>query len=524
MVAVQAHLIPNRDFGPLRRLLAAADRGMNRLYGWQHNPLYQSGTIVVLLFLVLLVSGLWLLFFYRIGAPWDSVARLTANPWTGNWVRGVHRYASDAAVVATLVHALRMLVQHRSFGPRTLAWVSGLILLGLVMVCGWTGFVMVWDRFGLALADEGARILESVPLLSEPLRRAFTGERPVPDAFFFLNLFVHVALPLGLGLVLWLHVSRLARPVLLPPRRLAWGVAGALLLVAIAWPLPMFPEADPLTIPDDIGMSWFYGFWLPVTRSLEPGFIWAGVAAFGLLLLAVPRLTRPRDVPQPSVVNQALCTGCTQCSLDCPYEAIEMVERGGGRSELVAQVDASRCVSCGICAGSCAPMGIGPPGRDGRSQLAQTRAWLETVGNTADVIVIGCGEAAANGLPAALGRAGAAWLPVTCAGNLHTSTVELCLRSGAAGVMVVSCAPRDCRNREGGRWLGQRLYHGREAELQPRVDRRRLRVVAIAAGDERTALADLAAFRGELAVLESERLTPDGPIGAECETSISSPT
>src|SRR5512139_2121287 len=253
---------------PVRRLFGAADRALNRLYGWRLNPVYQTGTLVVLLFLVLLATGLWLLLFYRIGAPWASVARLTDNPWTGNWVRGVHRYASDAAVVATLLHAIRMLAQGRSWGPRTLAWVSGVVLFGLVLVCGWTGFVMVWDRFGLALADEGARIFEAVPLLSEPIRRAFTGERPVPGAFFFLNLFLHVALPLGLGLLLWLHVSRLARPVLLPPRPLLWGTVGVLVLVAVAWPLGMAPEANPFLRPERVELNWFYGFWLPVTRGL----------------------------------------------------------------------------------------------------------------------------------------------------------------------------------------------------------------------------------------------------------------
>ena len=66
--------------------------------------------------------------------------------------------------------------------------------------------------------------------------------------------------------------------------------------------------------------------------------------------------------------------------------------------------------------------------------------------------------------------------PVDCAGNLHTSVIELLLRGGAAGVLVLPCHLRDCRNREGPRWLEQRIYHGREAELQARVDRRRISV------------------------------------------------
>jgi len=62
------------------RVLTVADAVCNRLYGWRYNPLYQSGTIVTALLLILLVTGLWLIFFYRVGAPYDSVARITANP------------------------------------------------------------------------------------------------------------------------------------------------------------------------------------------------------------------------------------------------------------------------------------------------------------------------------------------------------------------------------------------------------------------------------------------------------------
>ena len=35
----------------------------------------------------------------------------------------------------------------------------------------------------------------------------------------------------------------------------------------------------------------------------------------------------------------------------------------GEHADLVARVDPQLCVSCGICAGSCAPMGVGPRGR-----------------------------------------------------------------------------------------------------------------------------------------------------------------
>ncbi|MEA3246513.1 MAG: cytochrome b N-terminal domain-containing protein, partial [Gemmatimonadota bacterium] len=266
---------------PLERLawrsLSAADRACNRLYGWSANPLYQSGTIAVALLGVLLVTGIWLLLFYRVSAPYESVAGVTGSPVTGNWIRGLHRYASDAALVAVGVHLFRMFAQGRSWGPRALAWVSGVALLALLFICGWTGYVMVWDEFGLVLAREGARMLDALPIFSEPVVRAFSGERPVASALFFVNLFAHVALPLGLALGLWLHVSRVARSSLLPPRRLMWGVIGLLTAAAIVRPLAMEPAASAFTLPESVNADAFYAFWMPVSRAL-PGAVSFGAA------------------------------------------------------------------------------------------------------------------------------------------------------------------------------------------------------------------------------------------------------
>ena len=457
--------------------LAAADAFANRVYGSRYNPLYQSGTIAVALLLVLIVTGIWLVFFYRIGTPWESVARITGSPWTGRWVRGVHRYASDAAVVATLVHAIRVLVQRRTWGPRALAWLSGVVLLGLLLLCGVTGFVLVWDGFGRALAVETARVLDALPILSEPVSRAFLGERAVSPTFFFLTLFVHLTVPLAMGLALWLHVSRLARPTLLPPRPLSAAVLGLLLAAALVLPPGLDPEGTAFALPGRLTVSWFYAWWLPVTSRLSPGAVWLLGLAVAVPFLLVPRWTRPAPAARPpSHVDEDLCVGCRQCGWDCPYEAITMIPRADGRADVVARVDPDRCVSCGICAGSCAPMGVGPPGRTGRDQIERVRAFLaEPARARGEVVALAC-EHGAGRVAGMIRGEGAVPYPVSCAGNLHTSVVELLLRGGAGGVLVLPCHSRDCRNREGPKWLVERMYQGREAELQDRVDRRRIAV------------------------------------------------
>lgn len=503
----------------LRRGFGAADAAFNALYHWSGNPIYQSGALTVAFVLVLLVTGTYLLFFYRIGSPYASVAHLTADPWIGRWVRSLHRFSADAAVVTAAVHAMRMFAQGRRWGARTLAWTSGVLLFGLILVCGWTGYVMVWDVFGQQLAIEGARLLDMLPIFSEPIGRMFVGERVLPGAFFFLNLFLHIALPIGLGIMLWLHVSHVARTKLVPPRRLMWGAIAALTAVSLLWPIGMAPVASAFHFPADVPLDVLYAGWLPFTRRVSPAAVWLAGAAITAVVLLVPIWARParEERPSPSVVDPRLCTGCTQCALDCPWQAIDMVPRTDGRATLVASVDPDRCVSCGICAGSCAPMGIGPPQRTGRDQLARVRELIAVRRpGPDDVVVVACSRGA-GGIVESGDAAGTLLLATECAGNVHSSVIESFLRAGAGGVLVASCPPRDCWNREGATWLEARLFHEREAELHARVDRRRVRIVHAGMLERRTVVNALAEFRAYLASIQRAPAEGDMDIEAICD-------
>jgi coenzyme F420-reducing hydrogenase delta subunit len=176
-----------------------------------------------------------------------------------------------------------------------------------------------------------------------------------------------------------------------------------------------------------------------------------------------------------------------------------MVRRDDGREGFVALVDPSKCVSCGICAGSCAPMGVGPPGRTGRDQLAEVRAFIDLAQPSAEsVVLVACRHSAGgrrrsdHATPV---------FPVPCVGALHTSVIEYLVRAGAAGVVVVACPSRDCWNREGVTWFLERAYNQREAELQERVDRRRLHVAYMAESESAKLEDEIARFRASLEAL-----------------------
>ena len=509
----RAAAIPARIVQPLERLF-------DRAFGSAWNPIHQSGNLAILFLLATLASGLYLFLFYKIDDPYASVERIRTHVLLGGWVRSVHRFSADLALVSAALHLLRKLAQGHTWGPRTLAWTSGILLLGVLFACGFTGLVLVWDGQALALAREGARLLDLLPLFSTPISRMFSGAAPVPSSFFFMNLFLHVAAPLGLATLLAVHVSRLARPALMPPRRIAWLALGALALVAALLPVPHAASADLLALPGRAPLDVFFAFWVPFAQRVGPVAHIAAWLVAGSVAMLAPRWWRPRTKSiNTSWVDETLCTGCTTCVQDCPYEAIAMVPRSDftrQATDLVARVDPSLCVGCGICAGSCAPMGVGPWGRTGRDQLAALDQLLRgSPGRASEVTVFTCSNAGWDG-SAALRASGAEIVPVACAGSLHTSVVEACLRRGVGGVLVLSCPTRDCRFREGPKWLRERFYAGREAELHERVDRERVALAALSTAETPAALALLAGLTERVRAMET-RAAQDGEPEAICE-------
>ena len=482
----------------LGRILDPVDHLFDRAYGSSWNPFSRSGPVALALLLLVIATGVWLLLFYRIGTPYASVVVIQEQWWAGRWMRAFHRYASDLAVVFVVFHALRMMVQGRTWGPRVLAWVSGLIMTLAMFVCGWTGYVMVWDAHGYLVGLAGARLFDLLPFFASPIARTFSGDADVPASFFFLNLFLHMAIPLVMALIMWIHTSRLARSKWLPPRRLLWSMAAVILVLSIIVPAPLDPPADPFALGGRASYDWFYSFWVPGALAWSPATMWALVGGASMALLFVPLWWRPRRgrLPARSANNQEACTGCTQCVQDCPFEAISMVPRTIGKgSDVVAQVDPTRCVSCGLCAGSCDQLAIGPTYRGGQDQLRVARTVTQV--EPADKIVfVHCARnALGTRIVEAPGGVAGRIIPmsVECIGGLHALGVKRLL-DHFRGVFVLGCPEGRCTSREGVRLSVRRLFEGQDPADQIELDRQRLRILRGSPVDEDAARARLLDF------------------------------
>ncbi|MFO1273301.1 MAG: cytochrome b N-terminal domain-containing protein [Rubrivivax sp.] len=217
------------------RAVRRAERALDRWFGLRANPLRQLGAWCFWLLWIVVASGFWIYVLYEtsVEGAWASVDAMRLQPWGAGLGRSLHRYASDALVVVTTLHALREWLLGRHRGTRWFAWVSGVPLLWLLPASGLVGYWMVWDRraqyAGTALLEWATTLpgvaLESVRNLLDPAA--------VTDRFFSLLSFLHIGAPLLLLLGSWVHLLRLKDPLTQPRPR---GARGALAVLVAGAP------------------------------------------------------------------------------------------------------------------------------------------------------------------------------------------------------------------------------------------------------------------------------------------------
>ncbi len=487
--------------------LARADRAFARIDGlvdrWlpeSLNPLARTGAIANTCLLVAVISGILLLFWYSpsVRGAYDSLEAMREGSPLGQFVRSLHRYSSDACMLFILLHVVRVFVAMKFTGARSLAWVSGFVLLGVIWLIGWTGYWLVWDERAQQVALGTVRFFSLLPFLGDPLARSFLTNETVPSLLFFLVFFTHMLLPLAVAFLLWLHLSRVTRPKLLTGRVLTFWILATLSVMSLLIPAESAGRADLATRPEGFEMDWWYLWPLVLTDRLGGGMLWALFFTGVVALCGVPWWLAKKPVRRPAArVDEEACQGCTLCSKDCPFDAISMVGRGesGQGPRLMAVVDPDRCVSCGICTGACDSDAIAVPGFSAVEEKKALREWIRERQETGEKAFLAyvCGQA--GGADAERALAGYRVRSVPCAGWVGAPLIEEALEQGAGGVLIVGCGSGEKHYREGGDWLRDRLDAVRKPRLRRPGAREKVRYLQWHAGDNKALAAEALRFR-----------------------------
>ncbi|MFZ5478426.1 MAG: hydrogenase iron-sulfur subunit [Myxococcota bacterium] len=438
--------------------------------------LVETGALANVSLATAIGSGIVLLLWYSpsVHDAHASVRAMEAAPLTAGLVRSLHRYSSDATVLFAALHALRLFLARRFVGARWLAWVTGIALVGLLWFVGWLGYWLVWDEPARQIAVGSARLVDGLPIFADPLSRSFLADVTLNSLIFFVVFFVHMLLPLAMGVFLWLHIARVSRSRFFPNAKVSAAAVGVMVALSLGLPAAAGAPAKMAVLPRAFEIDAWFLFPLALTDRLGAGALWAVGLVGGALVFAAPWLLG-RGRARVALVDGGRCNACTLCFRDCPYDAIRLVPREGG--PVLAQVDASKCVGCGICAGACDAAAIALPWRPVLAARKRVDAWLERERRWVAYV---CAESAGGRLAHPITGDSPrlpGWNVVTvpCSGWLHPLTVERALRHGAPGVLVATCA--GCRFREGHTWTAQRVAQAREPILRSGGDR--VRVVAL---------------------------------------------
>jgi quinol-cytochrome oxidoreductase complex cytochrome b subunit len=211
-------------YGPIDRRLRI-DEALHKALQYRlpsHATWRQAfGGITYLLFIILVVTGVLLSFYYRpsAGEAYQSVQHIVSEVSFGWLIRDLHVWSANLIVVAIVAHMARVFFDAAYKPPRETNWLAGLLLLFAVLAFGATGYLLPWDQWAYWTATEVLDALEGVPLFGGALVAVVTGDVMVSGATLSRYFAFHVIImPWVSFALLAYHFTLVRRRGIAPPR------------------------------------------------------------------------------------------------------------------------------------------------------------------------------------------------------------------------------------------------------------------------------------------------------------------
>lgn len=243
------------------------------------------GGLSILLLAILVGTGIMLMFVYTPSpdTAYADMLRLQTEVAFGSLIRNLHHWSGNLLVIVTLLHLLRVFFTGGLRPPREFNWVLGVLLLLLVVVANFTGYLLPWDQLAYWAVTVGASLLSYIPLIGEGLAQFILGGPEVSGATLTNFYGLHVAIiPMLIFFVASFHVWRVRKDSLTVPRSLAEDTPGkvekvptlphlvsielvfalvvmAVLLLWASWVnAPLEAAADPNHSPNPAKAAWYF--------------------------------------------------------------------------------------------------------------------------------------------------------------------------------------------------------------------------------------------------------------------------
>jgi cytochrome b6 len=325
MKALVAWLDERLDLSAVKHLVAEKTVPVHTQEVW-----YYLGGMTLFLLGVQIFTGILLLLYYRPSAneAYESVQFIVTQVRFGWLIRNVHSWSANLLIGLAFAHMFSVFLLKSYRKPRELTWVTGALLLFLMLGFGFSGYLLPWNELAFFATKVGTGIAGAVPIAGHFLLRFLRGGDDVTGAtlsrFYGLHVALLPAITTALVGIHLLFVQQQGMSVPIPiegrvrngerPRQmkffpnyvirdvLAWYVVIAIIAALAAfYPWELGTKADPFAVvPPGIRPEWYFLAMFHTLKML-PSHVLAfegeqlGVIGFGLAavwLVLVPFLDR----------------------------------------------------------------------------------------------------------------------------------------------------------------------------------------------------------------------------------------
>ncbi|MDE2027154.1 MAG: cytochrome bc complex cytochrome b subunit [Candidatus Omnitrophica bacterium] len=300
---------------------------------------YYLGGLTLFFFLVQVVTGIFLLFYYEptVSDAHASVEFITRYVKNGFFIRNLHAWASSCMILCLMAHAITTFAMKAFARPREIIWSSGALLLLLGFTFGFTGYLLPWHQIAvnatkvmLQSIDRSGQYLPGV-LAGVPhyLTQLIQGGPMIGQATLSRFYALHVViLPLLVAGILGLHLlavqlhgmsqgtdkptgkSEKFFPFFILKDLIVWGVAFFIIFIIASClpfesfsPFPLFQPFNALgATPEGIKPEWYFYFTYYPLELLPFWLVMIGLTATGVVLFLTPRIFKNTSRPMLAVI------------------------------------------------------------------------------------------------------------------------------------------------------------------------------------------------------------------------------
>ncbi len=180
------------------------------------NFLWAMGVILLTLFGVLVISGIFLLMYYKPDAKmaFDSVNFTIMQEVAYGWLwRHMHATAASMIFVIIYIHMFVGIYYGSYKKGREMIWISGMILFVVFSAEAFSGYMLPWGQMSYWAAAVITNLFGGIPFIGADVVEWIRGNYVVADStltrFFMLHVFL---LPIAITLLIGVHFYSLRIP------------------------------------------------------------------------------------------------------------------------------------------------------------------------------------------------------------------------------------------------------------------------------------------------------------------------